>query len=158
MWLLMSETFRNLGCRLKTQTGEQWRKKNQVWGVDGEDTAPVKKGFMKYSMNSTSPPKKKKPPRWATGGEGWPNPKPHELLPLLRISTRQLPLRLGSFFFFVEVFFHPKKHAQVALFFWKKCPWKKTPLLNSMLGKFMVSLKEVYSHDIVYSHVFSVDY
>lgn len=62
------------------------------------------------------------------------------------------------FFFFVEVFFHPKKHAQVALFFWKKCPWKKTPLLNSMLGKFMVSLKEVYSHDIVYSHVFSVDY
>lgn len=26
------------------------------------------------------------------GGEGWPNPKPHELLPLLRISTRQLPL------------------------------------------------------------------
>lgn len=26
------------------------------------------------------------------GGAGWPNPKPHELLPLLRIATRQLPL------------------------------------------------------------------
>ena len=93
----------------------------------GEDTAPVKKGFMKYSMNSTSPPQKKRNrhgEQQAVRVGPIPNLTNSCLCYGSALVSYPCDLDLFCFFFWLR-FFSPQKTCPDGIIFLEKLPLEK---------------------------------